>query len=131
MQISKKILMAVGAVVASVATIVADTPGDSGCMQGCHRDQYWKVDGKCIKAEKITCCVRAWAVAVGGNLTNIGADVDHWIYGDICVALCPEKKDSVAMPFQSTGSPEGLFGKWPECYCRPSGPGLGGGLDGP
>ncbi len=34
MPISKKILMAVGAVVASVATIVADTPGDSGCMQG-------------------------------------------------------------------------------------------------
>jgi hypothetical protein len=114
-------------VVTMSSAMTAEFPS-MGCAQGCHRDQYWKVDGECVMAEKITCCVRAWAVAVGGVLTNVGGDVDHWTYGDICLAVCPEKNDSVAIPFQVTEPPVGLFGRWPECYCAGSPSGGGGGL---
>ncbi len=116
----RTLMIGVGVICLVMNSVPADPPElGGGCSQGCHVDQYWKDGSACVKADIVTCCTVAWAVAVGGQRQNIGEDVDHWSYpGSSCVAICEDKTDSVAYPFATTATPV-FYGSFAECRCVP------------
>jgi len=112
-------MLGVGVVCLAMNTGPAEPPGGGGCSQGCHVDQFWKVGAECIKADVPTCCVAAWALTTGGTYGVTGGPyVDHWSWGDNCIAVCPDKNDSTALPFAVLEYEPVLWGSFPECECN-------------